>query len=453
MSFSHAEPTLQPKLIYIQTFGCQMNEYDSARVERLLAPDGYLLTSEVERADVIFINTCAVREKAEQKVCSYLGRLRRLKTRNPRLKIVIGGCMAQQLGKTLLERFAHLDLVLGTQSLPALPGLLLEIQQKHHRIVHLSNELDPYDSNGSTSRTTVRGVSAAVTIMQGCDNYCSYCIVPYVRGPEKSRPSGEILHEIGLHVEAGAREIVLLGQNVNSYGKKSGTEISFSDLLHNIQTVISPKRLRFTTSHPKDLTQNVMSCYASLDCLCKHLHLPLQAGSDRILALMNRGYTAAQYRSKIDQLRGICPDIGLSADVMVGFPGETESDFQDTLYLLEQVQFDALFSFRYSDRPYAKAAQFSGKVSEADKARRLLELQALQAEITLRKNRAEVGKVRQILVEGPSKAGETQYMGRTQQNRIVNFDSSVDLTGRLISVRIQAAYSHSLRGEWIDSEY
>ena len=453
MSFSHAEPTLQPKLIYIQTFGCQMNEYDSARVERLLAPDGYLLTSEVERADVIFINTCAVREKAEQKVCSYLGRLRRLKTRNPRLKIVIGGCMAQQLGKTLLERFAHLDLVLGTQSLPALPGLLLEIQQKHHRIVHLSSELDPYDLNGSTSRTTIRGVSAAVTIMQGCDNYCSYCIVPYVRGPEKSRPSGEILHEIGLHVEAGAREIVLLGQNVNSYGKKSGTEISFSDLLHNIQTVVSPKRLRFTTSHPKDLTQNVMSCYAGLDCLCKHLHLPLQAGSDRILALMNRGYTAAQYRSKIDQLRGICPDIGLSADVMVGFPGETESDFQDTLYLLEQVQFDALFSFRYSDRPYAKAAQFPGKVPEADKARRLLELQALQAEITLRKNRAEVGKVRQILVEGPSKAGETQYMGRTQQNRIVNFHSSVDLTGRLISVRIQAAYSHSLRGEWIDSGY
>jgi len=211
--------------------------------------------------------------------------------------------------------------------------------------------------------------------------------------------------------------------------------------------------LRFTTSHPKDLTQDVMSCYADLDCLCKHLHLPLQSGSDRILALMNRGYTAAQYRSKIDQLRGICPDIGLSADVMVGFPGETESDFQDTLYLLQQVQFDALFSFRYSDRPYAKAAQFPGKVTEADKARRLLELQALQAEITLRKNRAEVGKVRQILVEGPSKAGETHNMGRTQQNRIVNFHSSVDLTGRLISVRIQAAYSHSLRGEWIDSGY
>ncbi len=400
MPLSHAEPTLQQKLLYVQTFGCQMNEYDSARVERLLAAEGYLLTSEIERADVIFINTCAVREKAEQKVCSYLGRLRRLKTRNPRLKIVVGGCVAQQLGKALLERFEHLDLVLGTQSLAALPRLLQGIQKKHGRIAHLSDEPDPYDPNGKAGRIAVRGVSTAVTIMQGCDNYCSYCIVPYVRGPEKSRPSSEILHEIGLHVDGGAREIVLLGQNVNSYGKKSNTEMSFPELLHRIQAVTSLKRLRFTTSHPKDLTEQLMWCYADLGCLCKKLHLPLQAGSDRILKLMNRGYTATQYLFRIDQLRKICPDIGLSADVMVGFPGETESDFRDTLHLLEQVQFDSLFSFRYSDRPFAKAAQFPSKISEEDKARRLIELQALQAEITLRKNRAEVGKVREILVEG-----------------------------------------------------
>jgi len=449
MSLLHAEPTLQPKLLYIQTFGCQMNEYDSARVERLLAPDGYVLTSEIERADAIFVNTCAVREKAEQKVCSYLGRLRRLKTRNPRLKIVVGGCVAQQLGKALLERFAHLDLVLGTQNLAALPRLLVDIQKKHDRIAYLSSEPDPYDPNGNASRITVRGVSASVTIMQGCDNYCSYCIVPYVRGPERSRPHREILHEIGLYVDAGAREIVLLGQNVNSYGKKSNPEMSFPELLHRIQEASPIDRLRFTTSHPKDLTEELMRCYADLDCLCEHLHLPLQAGSNRILRLMNRGYTAIQYLSKIDQLRRVCPDIGLSADVMVGFPGETESDFRGTLHLLEQVQFDALFSFRYSDRPRTEAAQLPNKISEGDKARRLVELQALQAEITLRKNRAEVGKVREILVEGRSRSGDNQYMGRTKQNRIVNFQSPVDLTGRLISVRIQAAHSHSLRGEWI----
>lgn len=450
MPSSHAVPIPKPRFLYIQTFGCQMNEYDSARVEHLLAVAGYRLTSEIKQADVIFVNTCAVREKAEQKVFSYLGRIRRLKISHPQLKIVIAGCMAQQLGKALLDRFGHLDLVLGTRSLAALPRLLQEIQTKPRRIVHLTDEPDSYDPSDGEGRIANRGVSAPVTIMQGCDNYCSYCIVPYVRGAERSRASSEILHEIRRHVEAGVCEILLLGQNVNSYGKKAGAEISFPALLHRIQAVTNLKRLRFTTSHPKDATEELMRCFVDLECLCENLHLPLQAGSDRILALMNRGYTASQYLAKIEQLRHICPGISLSADVMVGFPGETESEFQDTMRLLERIQFDSLFSFRYCDRPFAKAAQFPDKVAEEDKARRLAELQALQAEITLRKNQAEVGQVREILVEGPSKSGDDQYTGRTRQNRIVNFESPVDLTGRLISVRIHQAFSHSLRGEWIE---
>lgn len=449
MSQPHPQPTLSPKFLYIQTFGCQMNEYDSARVERMLAMQGYSLTTEIEQADVLFINTCAVREKAEQKVFSFVGRLRRLKTRNPQLKILIGGCVAQQLGQTLLERFEHLDLVLGTRSLAALPRLFQAVQEQHVRLAHLAEESDPHDPNTGEIRTAVRGVTAPVTIMQGCDNYCSYCIVPYVRGPERSRPSVDILDEIQALVAAGVCDVTLLGQNVNSFGKKSTAEASFPELLHRIQAEAGLKRLRFTTSHPKDLTVELMECFAVLDCLCMNLHLPVQAGSDRLLKRMNRGYSASQYLQKIEKLRQVCPDIALSTDVMVGFPGETEADFRDTLKLLEQVQFDMLFSFRYSDRPYAKAAQFPDKIGEKDKARRLVELQALQAEITLRKNQAEVGQEREILVEGPSRSGGNQWMGRTQQNRIVNFESSVDLTGQLIPVRIQAAYSHSLRGEWI----
>jgi tRNA-2-methylthio-N6-dimethylallyladenosine synthase len=447
MSQPLPQTILSPKLLYIQTFGCQMNEYDSARVEHMLAVQGYSLTAEIEQADVLFINTCAVREKAEQKVFSFVGRLRRLKTRNPQLKILIGGCVAQQLGQTLLERFEHLDLVLGTRSLAALPRLFQTVQEQQVRLAHLAEESDPRAPGTGGVRTAVRGVTAPVTIMQGCDNYCSYCIVPYVRGPERSRSSGDILDEIQALVAAGVCDVTLLGQNVNSFGRKSTAEASFPELLHRIHAETALKRLRFTTSHPKDLTVELMRCFAVLDRLCKNLHLPVQAGSDRLLKRMNRGYSVSQYLQKIERLRQVCPDIALSTDVMVGFPGETEADFQDTLKLLEQVQFDMLFSFRYSDRPYAKAAHFPDKIGEEDKARRLVELQALQAEITLHKNQAEIGQVREILVEGPSRSGGNQWMGRTQQNRIVNFESSVDLTGQLIPVRIQAAYSHSLRGE------
>jgi tRNA-2-methylthio-N6-dimethylallyladenosine synthase len=288
---------------------------------------------------------------------------------------------------------------------------------------------------------------APVTIMQGCDNYCTYCIVPYVRGRERSRPVEEILAEIQALGAGGVREVLLLGQNVNSYGRGLDDQTGFVDLLHRIQTQADLGRIRFTTSHPKDLTPELIRCFADLPCLCKHLHLPVQAGSDRILSRMNRGYTAAQYIEKIALLRQVCPDIAVSSDVMVGFPGETEDDFLQTLQLLEAVQFDNLFSFRYSDRSHTRSSEFPEKLDAPTKARRLTELQHLQAEITLRKNQLEVGRVRDILVEGPSRAANGQLTGRTTQNRTVNFDGSKRLIGQTIYVKITTASFHSLGGE------
>jgi tRNA-2-methylthio-N6-dimethylallyladenosine synthase len=442
-----SEPAAQPRLLYVQTFGCQMNEYDSSRVQGMLQNRGYDLTSDINLADVIFLNTCSVREKAEQKVHSFLGRLRRAKALNPELKILVAGCMAQHFGERLLGRYEHLDLVLGTRSLGALPGLLEKIQRSHERVVYLGDDESSSAGAAGFSTPLSPGITAPVTIMQGCDNFCSYCIVPYVRGRERSRPSAEILKEIRFLVENGKREILLLGQNVNSYGISSGDGIFFADLLRAIEQQTPPARLRFTTSHPKDLTDELMECFAQLDCLCRHLHLPVQSGSDRILKLMNRGYTALDYLGKIERLRRFCPDIGLTSDVMVGFPGETERDFQDTLDLLERVRFDTVFSFRYSDRPQTKATRFSDKIPDAVKASRLVELQALQAEITLQKNQAEVGKIRDILVEGPSKSGNGQMTGRTEQNRVTNFEGAGGCIGQLVPVKIIAAFSHSLKAQ------
>jgi tRNA-2-methylthio-N6-dimethylallyladenosine synthase len=271
--------------------------------------------------------------------------------------------------------------------------------------------------------------------------------VPYVRGRERSRPTRDIIREIQLLTANGVREILLLGQNVNSYGQGLEQQTTFVDLLHGLQAETDVRRIRFTTSHPKDLTATLIECFAALPALCKNLHLPVQAGSDRVLSRMNRGYTAAQYLQKIHQLRQVCPDIGLSSDVMVGFPGETDDDFQQTLQLLEEVHFDNLFSFRYSDRPNVKSSGFPHKIDSQNKARRLLQLQSLQSEITLRKNQSEVGKIREVLVEGPSRAANGQLAGRTQQNRVVNFEGSKELIGETICVKISSAFSHSLKGD------
>jgi tRNA-2-methylthio-N6-dimethylallyladenosine synthase len=439
----------ESRFLYVKTFGCQMNEYDSLRAVRALHSHGYVVTSDMASADVIFLNTCSVREKAEQKVFSFLGRLRQLKALRPDLKIVVGGCVAQQLGKQLLERFEHLDLVLGTKGIGAIPELLQATQETNKRQAYLPEDevLRPLLDQSVTSLPESVGVVAPVTIMQGCDNYCTYCIVPYVRGRERSRPARDIIQEIQSLTVNGVREILLLGQNVNSYGRALDEKTGFAGLLHSIQAETDVHRLRFTTSHPKDLTMELIQCFADLPCLCKSLHLPVQAGSDAILSRMNRGYTASQYLDKISLLRQACPDIGLTSDVMVGFPGETEDDFRQTIQLLKAVQFDNLFSFRYSDRPYAQSSNFPNKVDAQTKAERLLELQSLQAEITLRKNRMEIGGIREILVEGPSRASNGQLTGRTQQNRVINFVGSKELIGETIYVKITSAFSHSLKGE------
>jgi tRNA-2-methylthio-N6-dimethylallyladenosine synthase len=449
MAQSLGEIAGRPRHLYIRTFGCQMNEYDSLRVQRLLAPLGYVPVQEIADADVIFLNTCAVREKAEQKVFSFIGRLRSLKRSKPHLKIIAGGCVAQQLGAKLLSRFDHLDIVLGTSGIASVAELLERVEVEGKRVACLP---DPNsDDSGQTSCEVFPegALTAPVTIMQGCNNFCSYCIVPYVRGPERSRPADDILREVTALEATGVREVLLLGQNVNSYGGGLGGNTTFVDLIHRIASETGIARIRFTTSHPKDLTDDLMRCFADVGSLCKHLHLPVQSGSDGILSRMNRGYAASDYLDKIRRLREICPEIALTSDVIVGFPGETEDDFRQTMRLLEKVRFDNLFSFRYSDRPNAKAASFQDKIDTATAGRRLIELQEYQAGITLEKNLAEVGLIREVMIEGADKASKGQMTGRTTHNRIVNLDAPVWIIGKLVGVKITAAYSHSLSGDII----
>ncbi len=437
------------KKLYIHTFGCQMNEYDSLRVERMLAPEGYITTSDPKKADLIFINTCSVREKAEQKVYSLLGRLKRIKARSPHTIIVVGGCVAQQLQENLLNRFHYVDIVIGTKGISKLPELIKEVQNTRKSLGCFPDHeescgmewLSPNTSQWKTE------IVAPVTIMQGCDNFCSYCIVPYVRGREYSRKPEDILQEIEILLEKGAKEILLLGQNVNSYGKNLDPPITFANLIKLVAQKTKVTRIRFTTSHPKDLTEELMQCFRDVPQLCPQLHLPFQAGSDRILKRMNRRYTQKEYLTKVEKLRTYRSDIAITADVMVGFPGETDEDFRETMKVIEEVQFDGLFSFRYSDRPFAPSSRMYPKVDEKTKSRWLTELQSLQADITLKKNQQEVGTSREVLVEGESKAGNGQLTGRTPQGRIVNFYGPKSLIGKIVVVKIIEGYAHSLKGE------
>ncbi len=437
------------KKLYIYTFGCQMNEYDSLRIERMLGLEGYSITTDPKQADVIFINTCSVRKKAEQKVYSLLGRLKHIKLRSPNTIIAVGGCVAQQLKDQLIQRFPHVDIVIGTRGISRFPELIEQVHLTKQPVGWFPEDesscgmewLDQFESEW-TSR-----IVAPVTIMQGCDNFCSYCIVPYVRGREKSRPPQDILKEINILLEKGAKEVLLLGQNVNSYGKNIDPPVTFSDLIRLIAEKTEVVRIRFTTSHPKDLTEELMLCFKEIPQLCPQLHLPFQAGSDRILKRMNRKYTQAEYLKKIEKLRKYRPDIFVSADVMVGFPGETEEDFRETMKVIEEVQFDGLFSFKYSDRPFVPSSKMQPKVDEKTKSRWLTELQSVQAEITLKKNKQEIGKIREVLVEGESRAGKGQLTGRTPQGRIVNFYGPSHLKGKIVAVKIVEGYAHSLKGE------
>ncbi len=441
------------KRIFVYTFGCQMNEYDSQRLVRMLYGKGFSLADKPKEADVVFINTCSVRIKAEQKLYSLLGRLKGIKDRNPNLVIVVGGCVAEQLKEKLLERFPYVDLVIGTRAIPSVPELIEKALGGSKGCAFFPEEEEKVcgvDWLRDTSRYWEPGVVEFVTIMQGCDNFCSYCIVPYVRGRERSRSPDDIIEEIKILNEKGAKEIVLLGQNVNSYGKGLEQKINFSGLIERIAKETKILRLRFTTSHPKDLTEDLMIAFRDISILCPHLHLPFQAGSDRILKLMNRGYTQKDYLRKIELLRKYRPDIAVTADVMVGFPTESEEDFLETMKVVEEVQFDGLFSFKYSDRPFTASSKMEPKVDEEAKTSRLTRLQEFQKQVTLRKNREEEGKIREVLVEGKSKAGGNQLTGRTPQNRIVNFTAPSELIGKIVAVKIVEGYANSLRGELIE---
>ncbi|MBX6423638.1 tRNA (N6-isopentenyl adenosine(37)-C2)-methylthiotransferase MiaB [Thermosulfurimonas sp. F29] len=438
------------KRVFLKTFGCQMNEYDSERMLALLAGE-YVPCEAPEEADLILINTCSVRRKAEEKVYSLVGRFRHLKARRPEVVVGVCGCVAQQEGERLVKRMPHVDLVLGTQNVHRLPEALREIEKGRRPLVLTEMRRDFVPPLILPSPDGRRPVKAQVTIMQGCDNFCSYCVVPYVRGREVSRPPEDILKEIECLVERGVREVTLLGQNVNSYGKKEPGFPTFAELIRLVAEIPGLWRIRFTTSHPKDLSEDLMRAFAEVDKLCEHLHLPVQSGSTRILRRMNRGYTRDEYLEKVRRLREICPEIALTTDIIVGFPGETEEDFRETLSLLEEVRFDEIFSFKYSDRPYARAREFSDKVPEEVKAERLERVHELQARITQEINRSYIGKTVEVLVEGPSETRPELLTGRTRTNHVVNFSApeGLDLKGALVYVLIKDTGKHSLRGEYL----
>ena len=450
---------MSERLFHIQTIGCQMNVYDADVMASGLMAQGYRPTDSPESADLVIVNTCAIREKAEQKVYSLLGRLAGLKRQKPGLRIAVGGCVAQQAGARMLRRAPYVDLVFGTQAVGRLPDLVRRLEAGRAPVVDVAMVEGLVEFDAPRQAVIQGSVTRFVTVMQGCDNYCAYCVVPYVRGREASRRPEQIVREVQDLVAAGVREVTLLGQNVNSYGIKEGW-CTFAELLAEVAAVQGLARLRFTTSHPKDLSADLIRAFAKIDSLCSHVHLPVQSGSDRILKRMNRRYDRHTYLDRVAQLREARPGIALTSDIIVGFPGETEDDFAQTLDLVETVRYDGLFAFKYSDRPPAPAIRFSGKVPPPVQRRRLATLLDRQAEIGLSLQQALVGSVQEVLVEGGSKRGDAaagpgdavQWMGRTPGNKIVNFTAPPDVgpidgcLGALWPVRIEEAFAHSLRG-------
>jgi len=443
-----------PKKFYIQTYGCQMNQYDSERIARVLRRSGYIQTERIDTADLLLLNTCSVRDKAEQKVYSALGSWKEFKDYRDGVIIGVGGCVAQQEGENLLRRIPHLDIVFGTHNIHKLPELVEQAESARARPVEVAFYRDPgYMEDLAEGDARVHGAKAYVTIMQGCNKVCSFCIVPHVRGREVSRPSARIIAEIEALVAQGVKEVMLLGQNVNSYGKLSAGELSFAELLRRVDAVEGLQRIRFTTSHPQDLSPELIEAFATCRNLCEHLHLPVQSGSDTVLQRMRRGYSRDEYLARIDALRRRCPQVALSTDVIVGFPGESDDEFGDTLELLRRVEYDELFSFTYSPRPQTVSAKlYEDDVDPSVKKERLKSVQDLQQAISLKKNRRRVGDVEEILLEGPAKLKSGRLMGRTRSNRIVNVGAPESLVGQTVKVRIVSATANSLLGELLPEE-
>jgi tRNA-2-methylthio-N6-dimethylallyladenosine synthase len=435
------------KKVYIKTFGCQMNEYDSDKMTDVLrAAEGYEPTTDPEQADLILFNTCSVREKAQEKVFSDLGRIKHLKQKG--VLIGVGGCVASQEGAAIVERAPYVDLVFGPQTLHRLPQMIDARQRAGRAQVDISfPEIEKFDH---LPPARVDGASAFVSIMEGCSKYCSYCVVPYTRGEEVSRPFEDVLTEVAGLADQGVKEVTLLGQNVNAYrGRMSGSDdiADFALLLEYVHEIPGIERIRYTTSHPNEFTQRLIDAYGRLPKLVSHLHLPVQHGSDRILAAMKRGYTAMEYKHTVRKLRAVRPGISLSSDFIVGFPGETEDDFAKLMKLIDDVGFDSSFSFVFSARPGTPAAALHDDSPQAVKLERLRVLQARIEAQARAIGDARVGSVQRVLVEGPSKKDPAELMGRTECNRIVNFRGAPRLVGQMVDLHITAALPHSLRGE------
>lgn len=431
-----------------------MNEYDSEIMAGLLKDSGYHLTDNLEEAKIIILNTCYVREKVKHKIYSRLGELRKLKERKPELILGLSGCLVQREPEEVLRRAPYLDFILGTSNFYQLPEVLEDISGNHNQEKQAgkkSARVVRAEENGAIPeglpKLRKRRFSAFVSIMRGCNNFCSYCNVPYVRGREVSRSSREILKEIEELALKGYKEVTLLGQNVNSYGKGIKEKIDFADLLSLINKIENLRRVRFTTSHPRDLTDKLIEEMAELDKVCEHLHLPVQSGSNKILSRMKRGYTREYYKNLVDKLRQAIPEIALSTDIIVGFPGEEEEDFQDTLELVETVGFDGAFTFCYSPLKGTEAAQFEERIPEEISGQRLRQLIELQQAILLKKNKSLVGKIFEVMVEGISKKSPDEVEGRTRGNKIIIFPGGKNLIGRFISVEVVEAGCWALKGK------
>ncbi len=436
--------------VYVKTHGCQMNEYDSARMADVLAADrGYERVNDPEQADLILLNTCSIREKAQEKVFSQLGHWRSLKERNPDLLIGVGGCVASQEGEALQQRAPFVDLVFGPQTLHRLPEMVDRVRDQGRAQVDVSfPEIEKFDR---LPEPRADGPTAFVSIMEGCSKYCSFCVVPYTRGEEISRPFDDVIAEVVDLAAQGVREVNLLGQNVNAYQGEleDGTEVDLALLIHFVAAIDGIDRIRYTTSHPVEFTDSLIEAYAEVPELVDHLHLPVQSGSDFILKLMKRGHTVDHFRDRIRRLRAVRPDISLSTDIIVGFPGEDADCFEETMALVEEIGFDTSFSFIYSARPGTPAGSLTDATPHAEKKARLQRLQATIEANARRISEAMVGTVQTILVDGPARRGQGDIAGRTENNRVVNVPGHPRLVGHFVDVRITEALPNSLRGELI----
>ncbi|MCG9596691.1 tRNA (N6-isopentenyl adenosine(37)-C2)-methylthiotransferase MiaB [Vibrio sp. Isolate25] len=441
------------KKLLIKTWGCQMNEYDSSKMADLLnAANGYELTEEPEEADVLLLNTCSIREKAQEKVFHQLGRWKTLKDKKEGVVIGVGGCVATQEGDHIRERAPYVDVIFGPQTLHRLPEMIKQSQSNEAPVMDISfPEIEKFDR---LPEPKAEGATAFVSIMEGCSKYCTYCVVPYTRGEEVSRPMDDVLFEIAQLADQGVREVNLLGQNVNAYRGPTheGDICSFAELLRLVASIDGIDRIRFTTSHPLEFTDDIIAVYEDTPELVSFLHLPVQSGSDRILTMMKRPHTAIEYKSIIRKLRKARPDIQISSDFIVGFPGETDMDHQATMKLIKDVDFDMSFSFIFSPRPGTPAADYPCDLSEQTKKERLYELQQTVNAQAMRYSRLMLGTEQRVLVEGPSKKNLMELRARTENNRVVNFEGNADLIGQFVDVKITDVFANSLRGEIVRTE-